>query len=105
MPPSFAAASASLPMRAWLCAVTIRSVSGAISDADHELGIGLHGDLDSGGPGSSGQPVLGVGHHDPGDLDAVFAQHVQGRHAEMAGADKGDPHGFFRPWVGVAARR
>ena len=60
MPPSFAAASASWLMRAWLCAVTIRSVSGAISEADDELGIGLHDDLDPGGLGRGGQPVFGV---------------------------------------------
>jgi hypothetical protein len=35
--------------------------------------------------------------HDPGDLDAVLAQHIEGRHAEMAGADEGNPHGLIRP--------
>ncbi len=68
---------------------------GTVGDfrGDHELGIGLHRDLDSGGPGRRGKPVVGVGHHDPDDVHAVLAQHVESRHAEMAGADEGDPHG------------
>ena len=65
MPPSLAAASASLPIRAWLCAVTIRSVLGRDLGGDDQLGIGLHHDLDAGGLGGRGKPVLGVGHHDP----------------------------------------
>ena len=63
----------------------------------HELGIGLHHDLDPGGAGGGGQAVFGVGDHDPDDVDAVLAQHVQCRHAEMAGADQGNPHGGVRP--------
>src|ERR1700735_3499088 len=39
MPPSFAVARASLLTRAWLCAVTIRSVSGAISCGTTSLGL------------------------------------------------------------------
>ena len=92
MPPSFAAASASLLTRAWLWAVTIRSVSLSDFRSHHELGIGLHGHLDAGGVRRGGQPVLGVGDHHPDDLDAVFSQHVERRHAEMAGADEGNPH-------------
>ena len=45
--------------------------------------------------GRRGQPVLGVGDHDADDIDAVLAQHIQGRHAEMAGADEGNPHGVW----------
>ena len=96
MPPSLAAASASRVTRAWLWAVTIRSVSGAISEADDALRIGLHHDLDSGGPRGGGQPVLAVVDDDAGDIDPVLAQRVECRHAEMAGTDQGDPH-VFRP--------
>ncbi len=57
-----------------------------------EPGIGLYGDLDLGGTGRRGKPVFGVGHDDPDDFDAVLAQHVECRHAEMAGSDQGNPH-------------
>ena len=63
-----------------------------------QLRIGLHHDLDAGGLGGRRQPVLGVVHHHPGDLDAMRLQHVQRRHAEMTGADKGDPHGLPFLW-------
>src|SRR5690348_11980020 len=33
-------------------------------------------------------------HDDARDLDAVRLERVQGRHAEMTGADKGNPHGL-----------
>ena len=62
-----------------------------------EPGVGLNNNLDSGGLGGAHQSILCVMHDDPGDIDSVLPQHVQGRHAEMAGADKGDPHGCFRP--------
>jgi hypothetical protein len=42
---------------------------------------------------AAAKPVVGVGYHDPDDIDAVLAQHVQCRHAEMTGTDEGDPHG------------
>ena len=61
----------------------------------HEPGVGLHRDLDPGGPCRRGQPVLAVGDNDPDDIDAVLAQHIEGRHAKMAGADEGDPHGVW----------
>ena len=64
----------------------------------HEPGLGLHHDLDPGGLGCRRQAVFGIGHHDPDDVDPMLAQHVEGGHAEMAGADKGNPHGgSFRP--------
>ena len=59
---------------------------------DHELGIGLHDDFDPGGTRRGGKPVFGVGDHHPDDLDAMLPQHLEGRHAEMAGADQGNPH-------------
>jgi hypothetical protein len=67
---------------------------GTISDlrGDYQLVIGLHDDLDSGGTGRRGKPVFGVGHDDPDDLDAMPPQHIKCRHAEMAGADEGNPH-------------
>ena len=67
---------------------------GTLSDfrSRHELGIGLDGHLDAGGARGGGQPVIGVGNHHPDDLDAVFSQHVERRHAEVTGADKGDAH-------------
>src|SRR5450755_109412 len=68
MPPSLAAANASREMRAWLCAVTIRSEPGAISEATTSLGLACN-------------------------LTSIPAEHVKGRHAEMAGTDEGDPHG------------
>ena len=40
-----------------------------------------------------GEAILGVGHHDPHDRDTVLPEHVQGGHAEMAGADEGNAHG------------
>ena len=67
--------------------------------SDHQFWIGLHGDFNSGGFRRRGQPVFGIGHDHPCDLDAVFAQHVQGHHAKMAGADEGDPHAV-NPSVG-----
>jgi hypothetical protein len=60
---------------------------------DHEFRIGLHRDRDSGVAGRGREPVLGVSDDDASDFDAVLAQHVQCRHAEMAGADQGNPHG------------
>ncbi len=67
---------------------------GTIGDfrGDHQPGIGLHGDLDAGSTGGRGKPVFAVGDDDPDDLDAVLAQHVECRHAEMARADQGNPH-------------
>jgi len=94
MPPSLAAASASLLTRAWLCAVTIRSVFAAISDAGDDFRVGLYHHLDTGGSGGCRQPVFTVVNDDPRDVDAAFAQHIESRHAEMAGADEGDPHKF-----------
>ena len=41
---------------------------------------------------SGGKPVVGFGDDHTSDRDALLAQHVQGRHAEMAGADESDPH-------------
>jgi hypothetical protein len=35
--------------------------------------------------------------NDPGDIDTAFPQHVEGRDAEMAGADEGYPHGAICP--------
>jgi len=65
----------------------------------HQFGIGLHRHLDTGGLGCGGQPVIAVVDHHPDDIDAAFAQHVQGRHAEMAGADEGNPHGGEVHWL------
>jgi hypothetical protein len=67
---------------------------GTISDlrGDYQLVIGLHDDLDFRGTGRRGKPVFGVGHDDPDDLDAMPPQHIKCRHAEMAGADEGNPH-------------
>jgi len=68
---------------------------GAVGDlgSHDKLGIGLHSDFDTGGAGRCGEPVFGVGNHDACDVDTVLPQHVQRGHAEMAGADEGDPHG------------
>jgi hypothetical protein len=55
--------------------------------------VHLNGNFNAGGAGRGGEPVFGVRNHHPDDVDAAPAQHLQGRHAEMAGADKGDPHG------------
>jgi len=68
---------------------------GAVGDlgSHDEPWIGLHSDFDTGGAGRCGEPVFGVGNHDACDFDTVLPQHVQRRHAEMAGADEGDPHG------------
>ena len=60
-----------------------------------EFGIRLHRHVDTSGLRRGCQPVLRVMNDDPGDLDPVFAQHVEGRYAEMAGADEGDPHVFY----------
>jgi len=60
--------------------------------------IGLHDDLDSGGLGCRRQPVFAVVNHDSDNVDAALAQHIEGRHAEMAGADEGDSH-RLRPWL------
>ena len=70
---------------------------GAASDfgSPNDLRISLHGDFDPGGSGGGSEPVLRVGHDDAGDFHAVLPQHVQRRHAEMAGADEGDPHGYL----------
>jgi hypothetical protein len=59
----------------------------------HEPGFGLHDNLDPGGLRRSREPVLGIGHDDPDDVDTMLAQHIESRHAEMAGADEGNPHG------------
>ena len=72
----------------------VRSPS-AISLATTSFGIGLHDHLDPGGLGGP-RPPAGLrrrADHDPDDVDPMLAQHVQGGHAEMAGADEGDPHG------------
>src|ERR1700753_3020434 len=120
MPQSLAPASASLLIRAWLCAVRIRSVFGAISEATTSFGLActttsIPAALAAAASRSSascphplaprrvrggGEPILGVVHHDPDDVDLVLPEHVQGRHAKMAGADKGDPHGrrFLLRW-------
>ena len=68
---------------------------GAVGDlgSRDQLRIGLHSDFDTGGAGRCGEPVFGVGNHDACDFDTVFSQHVQRGHAEVAGADEGDPHG------------
>jgi hypothetical protein len=58
-----------------------------------QLGVGLHGDLDTGGTGGRSEPVVGIRHNHPDDVDSVLPQHIQGRHTEMTGADEGDPHG------------
>ena len=64
----------------------------------HERGLSLYHDLDPGGLGCRRQAVFGIGHDDPDDVDPMLAQHVQGGHAVMAGADEGNPHGgWFRP--------
>ena len=62
----------------------------------HAFRIGLHHDLDPGGPRGGGKPVLAVVDDDADDIDPVLAQRVECRHAEMAGTDQGDPH-VFRP--------
>lgn len=59
----------------------------------HQLGIGLHHHVDAGGLGGRGEAVIRIGHHHPHDPNAVLAKHVQGGHAEMAGADEGNAHG------------
>ena len=93
MPPSFAAARASLLVPG----VAVRGYDqvSAAGDfrRDDELRIGLHGDFDARGSGGGGEPVVGLGDHHPDDVHAALAQHVQGRHAEMSGSfDKGNPH-------------
>ena len=60
----------------------------------HEPWIGLHDDFDPRSPCRGGKPVLAIGHHHPGDLDPMVSQHVECRHAEMAGADEGNAHGY-----------
>src|SRR5205085_6089017 len=60
---------------------------------NHELGIGLHDDLDPRGTRGRREAVFGIGHHHPHDIHTLLAQHVQGCHAEMPGADEGNPHG------------
>src|ERR1700720_3284880 len=69
----------------------------------NELGTGLHDDPDPRSPRSRRQPVFGIGHHDPGDLDTVLAQHIQCRHAEVAGADEGNPHDIVPSWGSFVA--
>src|SRR3954470_16494260 len=64
-----------------------------------EFGVRLHDNPDPRGLGSTNQPILCVVYDDPGDIDTAFTQHVQGCHAKMAGADKGNPHGFIRQKV------
>ena len=77
-------------------AVTIRSVPGAISEATTSFGSAWS-------PPRCGclrrrcHPVLAVMHDDTCDFHAVRLEHVQGRHAEMTGADKGNPMTFL-PW-------
>jgi hypothetical protein len=61
----------------------------------HAFRIGLHDDLDPGGPRSGGKPVLAVVNDDADDIDPVLTQRVECRHAEMAGTDQGDPHVFY----------
>ena len=94
MPPSLAAASASLRDAGMAVGGHDQVGIGRDLRRDDEFGIGLHHDLDSGGLGRGGQPVFAVVDDDPCDLDPVLAQHVEGRHAEMAGADEGNPHLF-----------
>jgi hypothetical protein len=72
---------------------------GAIGDlrGHDQFGIGLHGNFDTSGTGRRSEAVFAVGHDDPYNVDTAFAQHVQCGHAEMAGADEGNPHGgYFR---------
>ena len=93
MPPSFAAASASLADAG--VAVRGHDQVGTLGDlpGHHEPGLGLHHRLDPGGLGGCRQAVVGIGHHDPDNVDPMLAQHVEGGHAEMARADEGNPHG------------
>ena len=65
---------------------------------DHEFRVGLHSDLDTRGLGRGGQPVFAVVNDDAHDIDPVLAQHVEGRHAEVAGTDKRNPH-VLCPWL------
>src|SRR5580698_3889169 len=60
--------------------------------SDHEFRIGLHNHLNTGCARGRGKPVFSVYNDHPDDVDAVLTQHLQGRHAEMARADKGNPH-------------
>jgi hypothetical protein len=59
-----------------------------------QFGIGLHHDLDRGRAGSRGEAIFAVSHDHSGDVDLVLPEHVQSCHAEVAGADEGDPHGL-----------
>ncbi len=63
---------------------------------DDEFRVGLHHDLDPGGARGRGETILAVVDDDANDIDAALAQHVECRHAEMAGTDQGNPH-MFRP--------
>jgi hypothetical protein len=73
---------------------------------DHQSWIGLHRDLDPCGLCSGSKPVFTVMDDDPCDFDAVLAQHVEGGHAKMAGADEGNAHGIVRPGsVGLSIAR
>ena len=60
--------------------------------------VGLHDDLDSASLAAAANRSSPSCNDDPGDIDAVLPQHVECRHAEMAGADQGDPHECC-PWL------
>ena len=62
---------------------------------DDKFRIGLHDHLDTGVAGRSSQPIFGIGNDHPHHIHLVLTQHLQGRPAEMAGADEGDPHDIF----------
>src|ERR1700743_357966 len=92
MPPNRALSRASWLTRAWLCAVTIRSVPSGISEATTSFGSACTVTLIPAARAAAPSRSSGAAPPTPPDFGPVLAQHVQGRHAEMAGADESDPH-------------
>src|SRR6185437_4786455 len=66
--------------------------SGGNRGSFDQFGIGLHDDFDAGGAGGCREAVFAIMHNDPCDFDPMVPEHVEGRYAEMARADEGDPH-------------